>query len=109
VLWIASGLIGFLAPAATVTQIAAHFGLSAQAGQFIGWASCLADLAIGVGLLARLRRELLLAGQLALIAGYTAALGFAEAGLWLDPFGPLTKNLAMLLLALVWAALEDDR
>jgi nucleoside-diphosphate-sugar epimerase len=42
-------------------------------------------------------------------AGYTGLLSYAKASLWLDPFGVLTKNLAVLLLALVWAAREDER
>jgi len=108
-LWIASGLIGLLAPAETVSRIALSMGLEAETGRVIGWASCLADVLIGIGLLARSRTPLLLAGQLFLILGYTAVLSYAAAGLWLDPFGPLAKNLAVLLLVLIWAALEDDR
>lgn len=60
------------------------------------------DAAIGGALLWRPPRWLWLL-QLALVGGYTAILSAALPAFWLHPFGPLSKNLPILvLLLLLW-------
>jgi len=44
-----------------------------------------------------------------MIGGYTLLLSVALPGLWLDPFGPLLKNLPIMVAVLLLAALEQER
>lgn len=60
------------------------------------------DGAIGIALLWRARRWLWPL-QLALVGGYTVIMSIGLPGFWLHPFGPLSKNLPVLvLLLLLW-------
>ena len=47
--------------------------------------------------------------QITAVAGYTLVLGIAMPHLWLDPLGPLLKNLPILALILVHGAIGDRR
>lgn len=107
--WLVSGAIGLAQPASAAAPVLAAFGLLAAWGGTLVVGTGLVDLAIGAALIARLRPARLAALQLAALAGYTLALTWAEPALWHDPFGPLLKNLPILVAILVLAALEADR
>ena len=47
--------------------------------------------------------------QLALVGAYTIAMSVVAPALWADPFGPLLKNLPILVAILALMAMEDDR
>jgi hypothetical protein len=47
--------------------------------------------------------------SLVVIAGYTAAVTLIEPRLWLDPLGPLAKNLPAFAATLALAAIARDR
>jgi uncharacterized protein YbjT (DUF2867 family) len=65
--------------------------------------ACLADAALGVATLLWPRRRLWLA-QAGLIVFYTVVLSCSMPELWLNPFGPLSKNVPILaVLALLFA------
>jgi uncharacterized protein YbjT (DUF2867 family) len=104
-LWLASGVIGLLQPAAWLDPLLARLGLGAP----FAWATCVMDIAIGVAVLVRWRPALLAAIQLAVVAGYTVVLSIAVPALWLDPFGPLLKNLPIMAAIVALAALERER
>jgi len=106
--WIASGVIGMLAPVGFVAAMLVPFNIAAVAPPVRG-ATCLLDIAIGIALLARFRPGLMLAVQVLVVLGYSTAFTIAEPALWLEPLGPLVKNAAFLGLAAVIAVLEDDR
>ena len=106
-LWLASGLIGVLQP--VLHSTVATMGLPVQWGSLLALLACVADIAIGVALLWRWKPQIMAAVQLGMIGAYTLFLSFALPGLWLDPFGPLLKNLPLMAAVLVLAALEQDR
>jgi uncharacterized protein YbjT (DUF2867 family) len=108
-LWLGSGLIGLLQPAAATAAILAGLDLGPAAARGLATLACAADLAIGVALLARWRPGLLAQLQLLLVAGYSLALTVAVPALWADPFGPLLKNLPILAAIAVLAVLERER
>lgn len=108
-MWLVSGVVGFFYPPALLASMATVTGLSVGTLHLLGIAGCFADLLLGVLVLARWRPELLASIQIALIAGYTAFLTWALPGLWTDPFGPLLKNLPIILAVWIWAVLEQDR
>jgi uncharacterized protein YbjT (DUF2867 family) len=108
-MWLASGAIGLSQPASITAPIFAAFGLSGAAASAAASASCLLDIAIGVLLFARRGTGAIAALQLAVVAAYTAGLTFALPSLWADPFGPLLKNLPIIVAIMILAAIERDR
>jgi hypothetical protein len=68
----------------------------------------LLDIALGIATLAWRRRWVYLL-QIVTIAGYTAILTIALPGYWLHPFGPLLKNLPMLVLLAALAVGQQER
>ena len=49
------------------------------------------------------------AGLAAVVAGYTLVIGIALPQLWLDPLGPLIKNIPILLLIAVHGVIGNNR
>jgi uncharacterized protein YbjT (DUF2867 family) len=108
-LWIGSGMVGLLQPAATMQAIGADLGLAGSTALTIAGAASLLDIAIGSAVLFRWRPGLLAAVQIAVVLAYTIELSGVRPALWLDPFGPLLKNLPILAAILLYAGLERDR
>jgi len=109
VMWLASGVVGLLQPTASVTAILAGLGIAGGAGLVVLWATCLLDIAVGAALVLRWRPALVGAVQIVLVLLYTIGLTLAQPALWADPFGPLLKNLPILVAIAVFAALERER
>ena len=107
--WLGSGVIGLAQPASLAASILGMLGLAGAAASFVSSVSCLLDMALGMALLGRIRPGAVAALQLAVIAAYTAALTIALPSLWLDPFGPLLKNLPIIAAILILAAIEGER
>jgi uncharacterized protein YbjT (DUF2867 family) len=109
--WLVSGLVGWHAPADMVVAIAGRLGLSPIMGLTFALAACAVDVALALSLfLTPLRWTWVSAvAQGAVVLGYTLVLTITMPQLWSDPFGPLLKNLAVLVLIGAWAALRDDR
>ena len=59
------------------------------------------DLAFGIATLALPRRRLLYLLQIALILGYTLIITFKLPDFWLHPYGPILKNIPMVV-GIVW-------
>ncbi|MBL6852082.1 MAG: SDR family oxidoreductase [Alphaproteobacteria bacterium] len=104
--WFGSGLAGLFHRDA----IAANMPMLGQAPPTgLIWAVCLLDLLIGAAVVARWRTRLMTAAQVAVVAGYTTVLTLSEPSLWIEPFGPLLKNLPFVAAVLALAVLETER
>ncbi len=110
-IWLGSGIVGLAAPAETVRAIVVGIGLPGALAPGTAVAACLLDIVLAVSVVATPRRHAWIsaAGQLAAVLGYSLVLSIAQPALWLDPFGSLLKNLAVVGLIGVWAALRDER
>ncbi len=108
-LWIGSGVVGLLQPAETIRTIGAGLGLPSNVALAIAGVASLIDIAIGSAVLFRKKPGLLAVIQLVAVLAYTVALSWAEPSLWLDPFGPLLKNVPILAAILLNAGLERNR
>jgi hypothetical protein len=108
-LWIGSGVVGWAAVASWAGPLAGALGVSREAAAALLGLSCLVDVALGALVLARWKPALLAAVQAAVVVGYTAAAGLVQPALWMDPFGPLLKNLPILAAIAALAAIEEDR
>jgi hypothetical protein len=104
--WIVSGLVGLIQRAALVARYAA---LGVTLSMPAIWMICLLDLLIGLAVITRYRNRAATLLQLATVVAYTVALTVARPWLWLDPLGPLLKNVPFMLAILVLAAIEDER
>ncbi|MDC9824451.1 SDR family oxidoreductase [Devosia sp. ZB163] len=107
-LWLASALSGLLFGRAQADAFAAAIGLPAALVEPLIVVTVLLDLVAAALLLTR-RWRLALTLQLALVLGYTIGLTIALPGLWADPFGALLKNVPILALIAVNAALSESR
>jgi uncharacterized protein YbjT (DUF2867 family) len=107
--WLLSGLVGLLQPPAVTHAVGAALGLGPDLAAALGLGCSLLDVALGLALLLRPRWRWLPVAQCLVVGGYTLMLGLALPALWLEPFGGLLKNLAVLSLILVVAALAEDR
>jgi uncharacterized protein YbjT (DUF2867 family) len=103
--WIASGAIGF----ARQNEAVAVLGGATAYGEALVIAGSLADIALGVALLWRPWAKLAALGMVALTAVYVAAGTLVTPQLWLDPLGPLIKPIPAAILALVCAAMLEER
>ena len=102
--WIVSALVGLLQRAELAGRFSA-FGITLDMRAV--WLSCLVDLVLGFAVIAR--KSWATVAQLVIVALYTVALSIAQPALWLDPFGPLLKNVPFVVAILVLAAIETDR
>ncbi|MDE2499372.1 MAG: NAD(P)H-binding protein [Alphaproteobacteria bacterium] len=104
--WIVSGIVGLISEAALAQSVKLFgTGVSVLAMD----TTCLADIAIGLLVLRRWRPVSTAAVQTLLIVAYTAFLTGAEPSLWLEPFGPLLKNIPFAAAVLMLAAIEVER
>ncbi len=108
-MWLVSGAVGFAYPPALLETFSVTTGLSVATLKFLAMGGCFTDLALGVLMLVRWRPGTLAWLQTGLIVGYTLFLSWALPALWADPFGPLLKNLPILVAIWIWAVLEQDR
>lgn len=109
VLWLLSGLIALTAGHDAALRLLADTALPPSLAPYALYASAALDIAIGIALLLSSRPRLLGILQIVVITLYTAVLSMTAPGLWADPLGPLLKNLPILMLVLVWMAIENDR
>jgi uncharacterized protein YbjT (DUF2867 family) len=105
--WLASGVVGLLTPAAVAA--AAMPNLAQPLVSILAPATSIADLALGMALLAGVRVHLVLVLMLAMVFGYTLAIAVLAPWHWLDPFGGLLKNLPVAALLIALLAMESRR
>ncbi|MEO1028452.1 MAG: SDR family oxidoreductase [Pseudomonadota bacterium] len=105
--WIVSGLIGFAQHDRAVAVIAGALP-EALSNWFVRLGS-VADCLIGIGLLIRPWTTMAAIGSVLLSAGYLFASAVFTPVLWSDPLGPMVKVFPAILLALMIAAIAEDR
>lgn len=108
-LFVGSGVAGFLAPVDALAAMLGHTGIPTRGLVVLAALGSAVDLALGVLLLMRVRPRAVLAAMLAVTAVYTLFLGIAAPRSWLEPLGGLIKNLVLLPATAVAWALADAR
>lgn len=103
--WLAGGLVPLLlTPMASNTRLLARLGLAGEAAAGTVWAGSLADMVVALALILRWRGAAL--AGVVLMSAYSLILAAIAPELWVDPFGALVKNLAVLGLSLAVHAME---
>ncbi|WP_447723993.1 SDR family oxidoreductase [Sphingomonas koreensis] len=108
-LWLASALLGLFAGRAQTLEVLAAAGTPDSLAFPLQLGTAVLDLVIAALVVRDSRARIATAVQLAAVLGYTLVLTLALPALWIDPFGPLLKNLPILLLILVHGAIGDRR
>lgn len=108
-MWIASALLGWLFGQAQTVALVDALGLPAASATPLRVLGTVIDVVVAGVLLADRRAYWSTWLQLIVVTGYTVVIGVALPQLWLDPLGPLLKNLPILLAILVRGAIGDNR
>jgi DoxX-like protein len=90
-------------------ELLRQIGASATAAPVLLIGGAAFDLALGVLTLLPRRRQSLWTVQIVLVLLYTAIISVFLPGLWLEPFGPVAKNVPILALLLMLWQLEERR
>lgn len=108
-MWLASAWLGLVHGAAQTEALVRSLGLPEDVADPLRIGSSALDIAIaGLLLFGRSAARSALV-QLVVVFGYTVVIGCALPQLWLDPLGPLLKNLPILLVIAVYGVIGDKR
>ena len=108
-LWLVSGITGLLELRGWAVLLVSQLPIGIGTALTVLGAACLFDLAIATLILRRWRPRLLASIQVAAIATYTIVASVLWPSLWLEPLGPLFKNVPILAAVLAHGAIEEDR
>ena len=99
-LWIFTGLTSLFFKPGIGYEILANAGITDTLANIAVVGGGALDIALGVWLLTSFKTKLCFTVQLSVIATYTLLLTIIDASFWLHPFGPLTKNIPIVVLIL---------
>ncbi len=109
-LWIATAIVSaFVYPLEKSLAMVAGLGVSAWQATALVYGGAALDGILGLALLFNVRPVLIGLLQLATIAIFTILASFAVPEAWIDPLGPLTKNIAVVLATFAMIAMEAKR
>ena len=98
IVWLVTGMLSLgIYPQQDSLQLLSRIGLQGTPALATLYLAALLDLALGFLTLV-IRRKILWAIQALLILFYTLMISFWLPEFWLHPFGPILKNLAILML-----------
>lgn len=96
--WIWTGIVSLgLYPIEESHALLARVGVSTTLAPLLLYGAALLDFAFGIATLALPKRRFLWLAQIALIVGYTAIISIKLPEFWLHPFGPILKNIPMVV------------
>lgn len=110
-MWLVSGSVSLGPyPVEESLHLLAAVGITAEPlARAALYGAAVLDLAFGVATLAVRRRRLLWAAQIAVVLAYTAIISLHLPELWLEPFGPILKNVPILAVLWLLYATEERR
>lgn len=100
-LWIFTGLTSLFFDYTTGYQLLVSSGFSDSITQLLIYSGSILDISLGIWLLSNKSTKSCYSTQIIVITGYTLLLTIIEPSYWLHPFGPLTKNLPVIMLVLM--------
>lgn len=110
IMWVLSGIVSILPSQTEITHYwLTHIGISAPLQPVVLWSASLLDIFLGTATLANFKLRWTGVAQCILIILYTVLVTCFFPAFWLHPFGPLTKNIPLLLATWVMIALDSDR
>ena len=108
-LWLFTGLVSLgLFPLELSYSLLASLGIGGAMASIALYGAAALDIALGIATLMRWRIRSAAIVQLVLMLGYSLLISLGLSEWWLHPFGPVTKNVPLMVATLIMLALEDD-
>jgi len=109
-LWIVTGIISaFVFPPTQSYAMLAEAGISGLWAPIMLYGAAAMDLALGVATLFAWRVSLTGFIQIFVIVLYTVIITFSQPEQWIHPFGPVSKNIPLIVATLIMITLERKR
>ena len=109
-LWLWTGVTSALFyPAEKSYELLAAVGIGGLLAPIALYSAALLDTLLGLALLIAWRVRTVATIQLVMIIAYTALISVALSEQWLHPYGPVSKNLPLIVATLMLIAMEDPR
>ncbi len=105
-LWISTGIVSAIISPEVGFEILAKAGIVGGLSKVLVYGGSLVDLILGLWILSSKAIRLCYWTQIITIVGYSILLSFMDASFWLHPFGPLTKNVPILVL--IWILIQHQ-
>jgi hypothetical protein len=97
-LWIWTGLTSIVFSPEIGYKILAGASITGLVAEVAIYAGGILDILLGLWLLTAFKTKLCCITQVSMIIVYTALLTFIDSSFWLHPFGPITKNIPIIVL-----------
>lgn len=108
--WLWTGIVSaFLYPVDDSYQMLERVGITGGLAPLTLYSASMADFVLGILVLSRWRLRRVAALQIGIMLAYMLVISFCLPEFWLHPFGPLLKNLPLLMAILVSLILEEER
>jgi nucleoside-diphosphate-sugar epimerase len=108
-MWIIAGFVSLGPRSADGLELLRQVGASATMAPSLLMGAAILDIALGILTLLPRRKPLLWTAQILLVLSYTAIISLFLPELWLEPFGPVAKNVPILALLLLLRQMEERR
>ena len=108
-LWLLSGIVGWLTPAEMTRILLAEAGIAIAVGQWLIFAVSLLDILLGLAFLIGWQLQWVGGLMVLMLLGYSIFIGLLLPRIWIDPFGSLIKNIPLLPAILIAMALDQKR
>jgi hypothetical protein len=108
--WLWTGIVSaFLYPVHDSYQMLERVGITGDLAPWTLYSASMSDFALGILVLSRWRLRLVAALQIGIMLAYMLVISFCLPEFWLHPFGPLLKNLPLLMAILASLIIEEER
>lgn len=97
ILWVFTGITSEFFAKDIGFEVLSSAGITGQFASVLISLSSLADVVVGLWVLFGAKLRLCYLVQMVLIVGYSILLSFIAPDFWLHPFGPITKNIPILV------------
>ena len=109
-LWIFTGIVSaFIFPVEKSIAMLAKAGITGIWAPIILYGAAAMDIALGFATLLAYRTSLVGAIQIAVIMLYTVIITFSQFEQWIHPFGPISKNIPLIVATMIMVVLERKR
>jgi uncharacterized protein YbjT (DUF2867 family) len=109
-MWIFTGLVSlFIFPIEQSYAMLAKAGISGLWAPILLFGAAILDVLLGIATLFAYRLSFIGSIQIAIIILYSVIITFSQPELWAHPFGPVSKNIPLIIMTLTMIALERRR
>lgn len=107
IFWLASAITGLLDLRGWSVLLANQFPVGMLTALVVLGGACLLNAVVAILVFRGWRPRRLAAVQFLLVLGYTVIASILFPSLWMEPLGPLLKNIPILAAIVAWGAMEE--